>query len=211
MIKNIGQLDMTTKQVMLGKTPATQFKWHTKNGDQVAEFKTWDWWDGKNISDLEIHDKYRGLGLSYQLLDYAAKKCGAKNLTVRKNNSIAKHVYDKCGFEVTADDDEYYYMTLKERNCMKNMAVKDLKEILNECPDDMPVIIPVIDIDDSNDIEAFRYVTTAGILYDDYMPETEQYVICLNSSKDSAVISDQIRSRDVVCERVLYPKKGENV
>lgn len=92
---------------------------------------------------------------------------------------------------------------------MKTMTVKDLKEILNECPDDMPVIIPVIDIDDSNDIEAFRYVTTAGILYDDYMPEAEQHVICLNSSEDSAVISDQIRSRDVICERVLYPKKGE--
>ena len=93
---------------------------------------------------------------------------------------------------------------------MKNMTVKDLKELLNECPDDMPVIIPVIDIDDSNDIQAFRYVTTAGILYDDYMPETQQRVICLNSSKDSAVISDQIGSRDVVCERVLYPKKEES-
>ena len=93
---------------------------------------------------------------------------------------------------------------------MKNMTVKDLKEILNECPDDMPVIIPVIDIDDSNDIQAFRYVTTAGILYDDYMPKIEQRVICLNSSEDGAVIANQIGSRDVVCERVLYPKKGEN-
>lgn len=94
---------------------------------------------------------------------------------------------------------------------MKNMTVKDLKEILNECPDDMPVIIPVIDIDDSNDIQAFRYVTTAGILYDDYMPKIEQRVICLNSSDDGTVIANQIGSRDVVCERVLYPKKGENV
>ena len=92
---------------------------------------------------------------------------------------------------------------------MKNMTVKDLKEILNECPDDMLVIIPVIDIDDSNDIQAFRYVTTVGILYDDYMPKIEQRVICLNSSEDGAVIVNQIRSRDVVCERVLYPKKGE--
>lgn len=90
---------------------------------------------------------------------------------------------------------------------MRNMTVKDLRKILNECPDDMPVIIPVINIEDSNDIQAFRYVRTAGILYDDYMPEAEQHVICLNSSEDSAVISDQLGSRDVVCERVLYPNK----
>lgn len=94
---------------------------------------------------------------------------------------------------------------------MKNMTVKELKEILNNCSDDMPVIIPVIDIDNSNNIEAFRYVTTAGILYDDYMPETQQRVVCLNSSTGSTIISDQIGSRDVVCEQVLYPKKGENI
>lgn len=87
---------------------------HAKNGDKVAEFKTWDWWDGKNVSDLEIDKKYRGLGLSYQLLDYATKKCGVKNLAVRKNNTIAKHVYDKYGFEITEEDDDMYYMTLKE-------------------------------------------------------------------------------------------------
>lgn len=115
MLKNLRQLNMTTQQVMLKKTPSTQYKWHTKSGDQVAEFKIWNWWDGKNISDFEINKKYRGLGLSYQLLDYATKKCGAKNLAVRKNNTIAKHVYDKYGFEVTEDDDEYYYMSLKER------------------------------------------------------------------------------------------------
>lgn len=36
---------------------------------------------------------------------------------------------------------------------MKNMTVKELKEILNNCSDDMPVIIPVIDIDNSNNKE----------------------------------------------------------
>ena len=111
-IKELRNLNMATKHVMLGKTPSIQYTWHTKNGDIIAEFKIWDWWDGKNVSDLEINEKYRGLGLSYQFLDYATKKCGARNLTVKKNNTIAKHVYDKYGFQVTEEDDEYYYMSL---------------------------------------------------------------------------------------------------
>lgn len=112
LIKELKNLKMTTKQVMLGMTPSTQYTWHTQNGDTVAEFKIWDWWDGKNVSDLEINEKYRGLGLSYQLLDYATKRCGAINLDVKKDNTIAKHVYDKYGFHVTEEDDEYYYMSL---------------------------------------------------------------------------------------------------
>ena len=109
-------LNITAKQAMLGKTPSIQYKWHTKNGNLVAEFKIWDWWDGKNVSDLEINEKYRGLGLSYQLLDYATKRCGARNLAVNKNNTIAKYIYDKYGFLVTDEDDEYYYMSLSEGN-----------------------------------------------------------------------------------------------
>ena len=109
-------LNVTTEQVMLGKTPSIQYKWHTKNGNLVAEFKVWDWWNGKNISDLEISENYRGLGLSYQLLDYSTKICGAKNLAVNKSNAIAKYIYEKYGFQVTDEDDEYYYMSLSEGN-----------------------------------------------------------------------------------------------
>ena len=113
-IKEFRNLDVTIKQVMLGKTPSIQYIWRTNNGDIVAEFKIWDWWDGKNVSDLKISEKYRGLGLSYQLLDYATKQCGARNLAVNKSNTIAKHVYDKYGFQVTDQDYEYYYMSLSE-------------------------------------------------------------------------------------------------
>ena len=67
-------LNMIAKPVMLGGTPSIQYEWHTKSGDCVAEFKIWDWWDGKNISDFRISEKYKGLGLSYKLLDYATKK-----------------------------------------------------------------------------------------------------------------------------------------
>ena len=57
LIKELKNLNMTTKKVMLGDTPSTQYTWHTQNGDTVAEFKIWDWWDGKNVSDLEINEK----------------------------------------------------------------------------------------------------------------------------------------------------------
>ena len=123
-IKELKNLNITTEQVMLGKTPSIQYKWHTNNGDIVAEFKIWDWWDGTNISDLEISENYKGLGLSYQLLDYATKKCGAKNLAVKKSNIIAKHVYDKYGFQVTDEDNEYYYMSLGDCNGTCNRSMK---------------------------------------------------------------------------------------
>ena len=119
-IKEFRNLDVTTKQMMLGKTPSTQYIWRTNNGDIVAEFKIWNWWDVKNVSDLEIMEKYRGLGLSYQLLDYAIKICGARNLAVKKDNTIAKHIYDKYGFHVTEEDDEYYYMSLDEGSTKEN-------------------------------------------------------------------------------------------
>ena len=115
-VKEITDLILITKQMMLGKTPSTQYIWRTNNGDIVAEFKIWDWWDGKNVSDLKISEKYRGLGLSYQLLDYATRRCGAINLAVEKSNTIAKYVYDKYGFRVTDENDEYYYMSLSKEN-----------------------------------------------------------------------------------------------
>ena len=123
-IKELNNLNMTAEQVMLWKTPSIQYKWPTTKGDYVAEFKIWDWWDGTNISDLEISENYKGLGLSYQLLDYATKKCGAKNLAVKKSNIIAKHVYDKYGFQVTDEDNEYYYMSLGDCNGTCNRSMK---------------------------------------------------------------------------------------
>ena len=114
--KEFRNLDVTTKQMMLGQTPSIQYIWRTNNGDIVSEFKIWNWWDGKNVSDLKISEKYRGLGLSYQLLDYATKRCGAINLAVEKSNTIAKYIYDKYGFRVTDENDLYYYMSLSKEN-----------------------------------------------------------------------------------------------
>ena len=103
---------LKTKKVMLGQTPGVQYKWTDVKGNPVAKFTTFHWWDGKNIEDLEVYDQYKGKGYSYQLLDYATKKLGVKNLSVRKDNSIAKHVYDKYGFKTTYEDDDMYYMSI---------------------------------------------------------------------------------------------------
>ena len=86
---------------------------------------------------------------------------------------------------------------------MKNMRVKDLKDILNQLPDDMPIIVPVIDEDNCNRIFGFRYVRTAGILTS--QGEKDDRVICLNAA-DKEHIADQVyfSGKDVGVEKVLY-------
>ena len=75
-----------------------------------------------------------------------------------------------------------------------NMTVKDLKEIVNKLPDDMEVIIPVIDEYNADDIQAFRLVRTAGVLEAD----GERPALCLNSSSGGN-ISDQVEKSDAKC------------
>lgn len=96
----------------------------------------------------------------------------------------------------------------------QNMLVKDLKKILNDLPDDMPIIIPVIDEDDANHIYGFRYVRTAGELICEY--EREPEALCLNAAADGQDIADQIHfsGKDVGINKILfgvskYNKKGE--
>lgn len=89
---------------------------------------------------------------------------------------------------------------------MKDMNVKDLKNILKELPDDMLIVIPVVDELDVNNIISFRKARTAGVL----RCETEEHseVLCLNGSSDAMDISDQINSRggNVTLTKVLYGK-----
>ena len=49
-----------------------------------------------------------------------------------------------------------------------DLRVKDLRIILEGLPDDMLIIIPVVDENDVNHIYGFRKVRTAGILEDEY-------------------------------------------
>lgn len=107
------------------------------------------WLDGKNpvavvvvrkeseiytwITSIDIFPRYRGYGLSYQILDYATKKMGANCLTVAKDNEIAKKVYDKYGFRELImgpkerHNDKVIYMalpgTLKESAYMNPQSV----------------------------------------------------------------------------------------
>ena len=85
---------------------------------------------------------------------------------------------------------------------MKNMTVKELKEVLNECPDNMPVIIPVIDEDDVNHIYGFRHVRTVGVL----ISNGEKDACCLNTAEDGQDIADQVHfsGKNVGVKSILF-------
>lgn len=87
------------------------------------------------------------------------------------------------------------------KNEYQNMRVKDLKKILNELPDDMPIIIPVIDEDDANRIYGFRHVRTVGVL----ASYGEEDACCLNSA-DGQDIADQVHfsGKDVGVKNILF-------
>ena len=85
-----------------------------------------------------------------------------------------------------------------------NMTVKDLKEIIKDLPDNMEVIMPIVDMDDNNKIMVFRRIRTAGILTSKYESHP---ALCLNTSTDGIDISAQIKMlgemAGVICEKIL--------
>lgn len=89
---------------------------------------------------------------------------------------------------------------------MTDMRVKDLKNIINDLPDDMIIVIPVIDEEDANHIYGFRKVRTAGVLVDEYEDESEKEVLCLNAAADEQDIADQVHfsGRDVSVKDILF-------
>lgn len=84
-----------------------------------------------------------------------------------------------------------------------NMKVSDLKKIIANLPDDMPVVIPVIDENDCNRLFGFRYVRTSGILSCE--DEEDKTVLCLNAANNQD-IADQVHfsGRDCTVEKILY-------
>ena len=92
-------------------------------------------------------------------------------------------------------------------NAYGDMQVKDLKEILNKLPDEMIIVIPVVDEDDVNRVYGFRKVRTAGIIEDEYEVEEEREVFCLNGAAGGQDIMDQVRNRDVSGTKVLYGER----
>ena len=90
----------------------------------------------------------------------------------------------------------------------RDMKVKDLKNILNNLPDEMRVIIPVVSEFDVDSILGFRKVRTAGILRCDMEVEEEREVLCLNGATKEFDIAEQIRfsGKDVDSLEVLFGK-----
>ena len=85
-----------------------------------------------------------------------------------------------------------------------NLTVGELENILKQIDNkDMEVIIPVIDVKDTNYIDGFRYVRTAGILTNRYEPNP---TLCLNASADGLDISSQLKynGSETVCEKVMF-------
>lgn len=84
----------------------------------------------------------------------------------------------------------------------QNMYVKDLKKILSELSDDMPIIIPVIDEENANHIHGFCHVRTVGVL----SSYGEDDACCLNAVADGQDIADQVHfsGRDVGVKSILF-------
>jgi hypothetical protein len=87
------------------------------------------------------------------------------------------------------------------------MTVKELSDILSKLPDDMKIVIPVIDEEDVNYILGFRKIRTAGVLRCE--SEQDNEVLCINGATDGYDIDDQIRfsGKEVDVVRVLYGKE----
>lgn len=96
--------------------PDSRGKLFARNGKVTAMVNTDLTKQGKRqIQGIELFGDAKGKGYSRELLDYAVKDLGAKELSVRKTNSIAKHLYDTYGFKTYAESDYMYFMKLDEK------------------------------------------------------------------------------------------------
>ena len=84
----------------------------------------------------------------------------------------------------------YIYNLIRRKGKTMDLRIRDIKNIIKGLPDDMLVVIPVVDDSDVDHIYAFRKVRTAGILVSDH--EDDREVLCLNGATDGYDIADQI-------------------
>ena len=83
------------------------------------------------------------------------------------------------------------------------MKVRELKEILNKCSEDMEVIIPVSNEEQVDNINHVYSVTTAAIIQ-----QFNDKAILLNTSSNKRNISDQLNIANPLnlhCEELLFP------
>ena len=158
----------------------------------------------KWIVSLEIIPKYRGYGLSNQILDYCVKSMKCKYLSVNKNNELAKKIYDKYGFRVYHEDNTMYYMTIdksiKESSILPqdtriSTVIFDLGDVLvsanikdylvadpevpNEIVDELLKLwfIEKDEVDDTMDLDTYREIVNKriGVEFSKYIPKLFQY------------------------------------
>lgn len=88
------------------------------------------------IQPMEISKKYRGYGLSKQLLDVAVKELGAKYLAVYIDNEVAINIYKKYGFKIYKKvANREYFMTIDPRQKISEKCIGetfDIMELLGE-------------------------------------------------------------------------------
>ena len=81
------------------------------------------------------------------------------------------------------------------------MTVADLKRILEDLPDDMPVVIPARVDENYNILTNCVAVGTAGVLSSPY--ETTK-VLCLNATASRADTIEGQSNDTMECEQVLF-------
>ena len=158
----------------------------------------------KWIVSLEIIPKYRGYGLSNQILDYCVKSMKCKYLSVNKNNELAKKIYDKYGFRVYHEDNTMYYMTIdksiKESSILPqdtgiSTVIFDIGDVLvsanikdylmadpevpNEIVDELLKLwfIDKDEVDDTMDLDTYREIVNKrmGVEFSKYIPKLFKY------------------------------------
>lgn len=149
----------------------------------------------KYIQAIEVSPEYQGKGLGKTLLNELIKM-GAIRLSVNKNNTKAKKMYDKL-FKVEKEDKHMYYMVLevsdylKERRGLSNMksfSFKDLNtrdiiitenfNIINESNENCDDVI-VKDISDINIITEGLFFTKKETYVNFDKFENGKYNFCL--------------------------------
>lgn len=84
--------------------------WYEKESDEIVclvslkpqQGQTW-------ICGLYVAQKYRGLGICRDLLDYATFN-GGNHLSARKSSNTAE-IYKHYGFNIYDEDDNFFYMS----------------------------------------------------------------------------------------------------
>ncbi len=111
--------------------------------------------------------------------------------------------------DVDLDPEDCKEIDVAEDDSEGYLTVHDLKEALNDLPDNMPVVLADPTRISADQICGFYLLKTIGILEDVNQPEgsVERTVICLNGGEDGSNLSSQIEdSRCVIGTNVRVKK-----